>query len=583
MSGSWTAGLRMGRLPTTQPQTPGSRTSGSRQPAPAGKACVRLAAAAALLFAAGVRAQPPGAPEKNICLEAASPVALGSAQWNGWGRDVENTRYQPEPAIRATDVPKLALKWAFGFQDSTVVGQPTVVDERLFVVSSTGRVYSLDAKTGCIYWTFNIGAGARTAITIGESAPPRNAVAPRLVSARRKHGNSKRPKHQLTLAHLDILKAPSDAFVGDDTGAVYALDAQKGTLLWKTQVDAHPQARIVGAPTLYRGRLYVVVGSNERSAAANEAYECCTFRGSIAALDMATGQVLWKTYALTQEPRASGTTAAGRQQYGPAGGAIAAAPTIDGKRNLIYVSTGSSLTDIDQPRTDAVLALDVSDGQVRWTKQFPRHDKTEAGDFLSSPILRTLADGRQIIVAGQKSGLVYALDPDRGGDVLWQTKAADEGLPAGIEWGFAADHVRLYVALSGLVAEPENASGGLVALEMKTGARRWYTPAPTPACSWGAQACYHAQAQAVTVIPGAAFSGSMDGHLRAYSTINGKVIWDYDTAKDFPTVNGVRANGGSLDQGGATIVNGVVYVYSGYGQRSGQPGNVLLAFSVDGK
>jgi polyvinyl alcohol dehydrogenase (cytochrome) len=139
------------------------------------------------------------------------------------------------------------------------------------------------------------------------------------------------------------------------------------------------------------------------------------------------------------------------------------------------------------------------------------------------------------------------------------------------------------VALSGLAAEPDNVSGALAALDMRTGLRRWYTAAPTPACSWGPEACSHAEAAAVTVIPGAALSGSMDGHLRAYSTIDGKVLWDYDTAKDFVTINGIKASGGSLDQGGATIVNGVVYINSGYGQRNGQPGNVLLAFSVNGK
>ena len=126
-------------------------------------------------------------------------------------------------------------------------------------------------------------------------------------------------------------------------------------------------------------------------------------------------------------------------------------------------------------------------------------------------------------------------------------------------------------------------SGALEAIDMRTGARRWYTPSPAPGCSWGPESCAHAESQAVTVIPGIAFSGSMDGHLRAYSTIDGKIVWDTDTAKDFVTVNSIRASGGSLDHGGATIVNGVVYINSGYGQRTGQPGNVLLAYSVDGK
>ena len=538
----------------------------------------------ALLLVAAANAGPVDAvPEKNICADAASPLALGSAQWNGWGRDVENTRYQPEPAIRASDVPKLALKWAFGFQGSAVAGQPTVVDGRLFVVSSAGRIYSLDAKTGCTYWTFDAPAGTRTAISIGEFAPPRSAAAPKNVPAsRRKHGSSKK-KHQFTLAHLDILKAPSAAFFGDDTGAVYALDAQRGTLLWRTVVDPHPLARIVGGPTLYRDRLYVVVASNEQSAAMDTAYACCTFRGSVAALDMTTGRVLWKTFTVAEEPRPYRKNASGGQGLGPAGGAVAAAPSVDIKRGVLYVGTGGSLTELNQPLTDAVLALDLNDGQLRWTKQFPRHDTAGAADFASSPILRTLADGKQILLAAQTSGNVFALDPDHGGDVLWQTNAAEDEVASGIEWGPAADHRRLYVALSGLAAEPDNTAGGLAALDMKTGIKRWYTPAPSPACTWGMESCAHAQAQAVTVIPGVAFSGSMDGHLRAYSTIDGKILWDTETAKDFPTVNGIKASGGSLDQGGATIVNGVVYINSGYGQRYGQPGNVLLAFSVDGK
>src|SRR6202167_6033454 len=194
-------------------------------------------------------------PESTPCPSSAGPVALGSVQWNGWGRDVDNTRYQPEPAIRANDVAKLALKWAYGYQGGTEFGQPTVVDGRIFVTSSSGRIYSLDAKTGCTYWTYDAAAGSRTAVIIGELARARVVALP----------------HRLkrTLAHLDVIKAPSAAFFGDDSGAVYALDAQKGTLLWKPQVDKHPTARIVGAPILYNDRLYVAVASTEDTAAAH--------------------------------------------------------------------------------------------------------------------------------------------------------------------------------------------------------------------------------------------------------------------------------------------------------------------------
>jgi polyvinyl alcohol dehydrogenase (cytochrome) len=544
----------------------------------------RRAAALLVLLGADAARAAPALPEQNLCADPVTPVALGSAQWNGWGRDIENTRYQPEPAIRAIDVPRLALKWAFGYQGSAAAGQPTVVDGRLFVVSAVGRVYSLNARTGCTYWTFDAAAGTRTAVYIGELGHSRHAPAPRSAPVlRHRHGESSKSKHAFTLAHLDILKAPSAAFFGDDSGAVYALDAENGTLLWKTAVDPHPLARIVGGPTLFHDRLYVAIASSEQDAAADSRYPCCTFRGSVAALEMTTGHVLWKTYTIPDLPQPYARHDPAAHAIGPAGGAIAAAPTIDAQRDLMYVGTGGSLTDIDQPLTDAVVALDLNDGRVRWARQFSRHDKVGAANFGSSLILRTLADGTQIVLAAQASGIVYALDPDHGGEVLWQTKVAEEAAaPGGIEWGPAADHRRLYIAISGLAAEPDNPTGGLAALDMRTGVRRWYTPAPSPACTWGAWDCSHAEAQAVTVIPGVAFSGSMDGHLRAYSTINGKVLWDAETAKDFPTVNGVQASGGSLDQGGATIVNGVVYINSGYGQRHGQPGNVLLAFSVDG-
>jgi polyvinyl alcohol dehydrogenase (cytochrome) len=504
----------------------------------------------------------------GTCPNAAEPVALGSAQWNGWGRGPDNTRYQPEPAIRAADVSKLALKWAFGYPNGTEFGQPTVADGRLFLTSSSGRIYSLDAITGCTYWSYDAATGSRTAITIGELAHAKVAALP------------KRLKR--TLAHLDVIKAPSAAFFGDDTGTVYALDAQKGTLLWKTQVENHPLARIVGAPTLYKDRLYVTVSSTEDAAAANPSYSCCTFRGSVAALDIAGGRMVWKSYTVLGEPVPTRKNSAGIQEFGPAGAAISSSPTIDVKRNVLYVATGSSATGIEQSLTDAVAAFALEDGKLRWVKQLSRPDAGALGSgFTSSPVLRTLATGNQILLAGQKSGVVYSLDPDRGGDTLWQTKVADS---AGVAWGSAADYRSLYVAASGLSAPSataaantitgSSAAGSLTALDLKTGVARWHTPSPQPACSWGDHSCFHGQAQAVTVMPGSAFSGSLDGHLRAYSTINGKVLWDFDTAKDFQTKNGVKASGGPLDHGGATIVNGVVYVNSG---------NALLAFSVDGK
>jgi polyvinyl alcohol dehydrogenase (cytochrome) len=528
---------------------------------------IALAAHSAAALAESASAD--GTTEHILCAEPAGAVALGSAQWNGWGRGVENTRYQPEPAIRAMDVAKLALKWAFGYPSSSMMGQPTIVDGRVFIASATGRVYALDARTGCTYWSFDAQSGVATAISIAELGATR-------VLAPKKSAPSKKSKHRRSNidAHLEVQKPPSAAFFGDDKATIYAIDAEKGTLLWKAQVDGHPLARIQGTPTLYLDRLYVAVGSSEGKAALDPGYSCCTFRGSLAAIDIATGRIVWKTYLIAGEPQPT-PAASGAQQFGPAGAGIDASPTIDVARGVVYVTTGSSYHPAAQPSADAVVAVDLLDGKIRWTKQLLDADG-DRSSFTSSPIVRSLATGQQIILAGQRSGIIYGLDPNRAGEILWQTKASLAG--GAVEWGAAADHRSLYVALSG----SDDADGSLAAIDIRSGRKRWESAAPTPACSWGpASACPHGQTQAVTVIPGAVFSGSMDGHLRAYSTIDGKVLWDYDTAKDFTTVNRVPASGGSLDHGGPTIVNGVLYVNSGGG--SAHPGNVLLAFSVGGK
>src|SRR5271170_3649664 len=355
----------------------------------------------------------------DACPNAVGPVALGSAQWNGWGLALDNTRYQPEPAIRANDVAKLALKWAYGYPGGTEFGQPTVVDGRVFVTSSAGGVSALDSITGCVYWTYHAAAGIRTGVIIGELARARVSSLPK--------------KLKRTLAHLDVIKAPSAAFFGDDTGAVYALDAQKGTLLWKTQADTHPLARIVGAPAVHNDRLYVATASTEDKMSAAPGYGCCTFRGGVAALDIANGRMVWKSYTVLEEPQPTRKNSAGAQEFGPAGAAVVSSPTIDPKRNVLYVATGGSATGFEQSLTDAVVAFDLSDGKLRWVKQLNVMGEAASRGFLGSPILRTLSSGNQIVLAGQMSGAVYGLDPDHGGEILWQTQVA--GAAAGAAAG----------------------------------------------------------------------------------------------------------------------------------------------------
>ena len=541
-----------------------------------------MARVGVVVCAGVVLGAPPAAPEEPppvpaadtapaavhiLCPDPAGAVALGSAQWNGWGRDLANSRYQPEPALRASDVPRLGLKWAFGYPGSGVSGQPTVVDGRVFVASPTGRVYSLDAKSGCIYWSYEVGAGVRTAMTIGESAPPRSAPRPRKV------------RHKRIAAHLDLRKAPSALYFGDDHGTVYALDAEHGTLIWKSAVETHALTLLQAAPVLFEDRLYIATASSEPKAVADASYACCTFRGSVVALDAQSGRTVWKTYMVSPEPHPLKLEDAA-SGFGPAGVPILAAPTIDVDRALLYVVTGRAFGAVDQPLANAVVALDLNDGAVRWAKQ-PGPRSGDAGEFIASAVLRTGASGQRMLLAAQRAGVVYSLDPDREGEIVWQSQLMAGKHEGSIEWGMAADHHALYVPIS--VAQAPQDPGSLVALDLKTGTHRWQVDAPREPCAWGSEGCLPGLAQAVTVIPGSAFCGDLDGHLRAYSTIDGKVLWDTDTARDFHTVNGLLAHGGSLDEGGATIVNGVLYVNSGYGRRGGGSGNVLLAYSVDGK
>lgn len=502
----------------------------------------------------------------NPCKSTPGPITLGGPNWNGWGRDLENSRYQPKPGIKPEDVPRLKVKWAWTHPGPMATGQPTIIGDRLFVTTEMGQLYCLDAQTGCTYWSISAGAGLRAAPSVGP-----------LPSGS---------------------KAKFALYFGDQKSNVQAVDAATGELIWKTKVEDHVLSRITGSPLLYRDRIYVPVSSIEEITGRDAKYECCKFRGSLVALDAYTGKILWKSFTVQEKPKAFKKNSAGTQMYGPAGGAIWSAPTLDLKRKVIYVGTGNSYTDVPTGHSDAIIAFDLNTGKPKWVNQISPKDNflvgcrqpgvgncpEEAGpdyDFGSSPILRTLPGGKQVILAGQKSGVIYALDPDHEGKILWQVRLGAGGALGGIQWGFAADAQNVYVPVAD-VSGPGR-KPGITALSSATGKQLWYVPAPPANCSWGTVRCNNSQSAAATIIPGVVFSGTVDGHLRAYSTKDGTIIWDYDTAQPIATVNASQTKGGAVDGGGPTIANGILYTNSGYGRIVGQPGNLLLAFTVDGK
>jgi polyvinyl alcohol dehydrogenase (cytochrome) len=506
-------------------------------------------------------------PVVGACPTPAATMADPGSQpmWNGWGNDVANTRFQNAKGagLTAADVPKLTLKWAFGFQNATASsGQPAVVAGRVFVGNTNSMFYALDLKTGCTYWTFKADGGVRTAPSVARV--PVNGT----------------PRHIVMF--------------GDIRANVYGLDAQTGAQLWKIKVDDHQMARITGAPTYHNGRLYVPVSSIEEVPGGNEKYPCCTFRGSVVALDAATGTVAWKAYMIPEEPKMVGKNAIGTPIWKPAGAAIWTSPTIDVEKSRIYVATGNAYTSPAAPTSDAVVALDMTTGKIVWVQQVTPNDaylvRCKAGvgncpeemgpdfDFGNSPILRTLAGGRRVISLGQKSGMVYGIAPDENGKKLWEMRAGKGGELGGIEWGSAADERNIYVPVSD-VLHPAAEAGGLLAFDLATGKQLWKTPAPPLNCTSG-PGCTGAQSAAISVMPGVVFSGSVDGHLRAYATADGAIIWQFNTMQPFETVNGVKAQGGSIDAAGPVIAGGMVLTNSGYGQWRGKAGNVLLAFGL---
>lgn len=498
---------------------------------------------------------------KGFCAVGYEPTT-NSSFWNGWGVDLANTRMQPAnmAGLTAAQVPKLQLKWAFGFPNSaSAMAQPALVGGRLYFGSFDGTVFSADAKTGCIFWSFKADATVRTAISVGAIRAGRYAL-----------------------------------MFGDVKANVYAVDGKDGSVVWKSKVEDHPVARITGAPKLVGSRLYVPVSSIEEVSGGSPKYECCTFRGSVVALDAESGKQVWKTYAIPDPPKATKKNASGTQLKGPAGAAIWLSPTIDRKRNVLYVGTGNGYSDPLTKYSDAVIAMDLDTGGMKWVQQLtPKdgwnfscvnpskascpEDFGEDVDIGASPILKELPGGKSILLIGQKSGVVHALDPDQQGKILWQTRVGKGGALGGIQWGMAADNDNVYVALSD-VAMREKA-GGLFALKLTTGEKVWYAEPEKPECL-GRGGCTPAQMAPVTVIPGVVFSGAMDGVLRAYDAKTGKVVWSFNTLREFETVNGVKAKGGSLSATGPVIANGMLYVNSGYGALGGMGGNVLLAFSV---
>jgi polyvinyl alcohol dehydrogenase (cytochrome) len=442
-----------------------------------------------------------------------------------------------------------------------------VHDGVVFVGSQSGDIYALNLETGCAHWTYSAGAEVRSSLSLGHVSGRPNPV----------------------------------LYMGDFSATAHAVDALDGSLVWRTAVGDHPDATITGSPKLHEGKLYVPISSSEWATAADPGYACCTFQGGVVAVDAASGEVQWRNHVIGEPAVETGEqNPFGAPRKGPAGAPVWNSPTIDADRGVLYVGTGEGYTSPAADTSDAVVAFSLETGERQWTKQLLGGDAWNMACFIgeaancpeedgpdldigASTILWSDGDSDYLLV-GQKSGDVYALDPDEDGAVLWHNKVGRGGFLGGVHWGMSADTESLFVPIADTTITGRftgEVSPGIHALDPTSGDRKWYTPSvadcdgksPVPVCDQGMSA-------AITSTDDLVFAGSLDGNLNVYDSVSGEIIWSFDTFGDFASVSGDMALGGSIESDGPVLYEGHVLVNSGYQFGARMPGNALMVFSI---
>ena len=513
------------------------------------------------------------APPKPI-LACADPLGelanSDAAAMQGWGGNAANHRHS-DGALAGLDrnnVDQLGLKWVFAYPGALRArSQPLVHDGVIFVGSQSGTIYALDLDSGCAHWTYSAGAEVRSSLSLGQLPDRDDPV----------------------------------LYMGDFSATVHAIDASDGSLVWRASVGDHTDATITGSPKLHDGALYVPLSSSEWATAADPGYACCTFRGGVVSVDAASGELNWRTHVIDEPAVETGeTNPFGADRKGPAGAPVWNSPTIDAERGVLYVGTGEGYTSPAADTSDAVLAFSLATGERQWAKQLLGGDAWNMACFIGEAANCPEEDGpdldigastvlwsgaaRDYLLVGQKSGDVYALDPDKGGAIVWHNKVGRGGFLGGVHWGMSANGDSLFVpiadtTITGRFTGP--ISPGLHALDPTSGEVRWYTPSvadcdgksPIPVCDQGMSA-------AITSTDQLVFAGSLDGNLNAYDSLSGEVVWSFDTFGEFESVSGDTALGGSIESDGPVLYKGHVLVNSGYQFGARMPGNALMVFSL---
>jgi len=514
-----------------------------------------------------------------------------------WGLGKHNQRYLSDETagINLENVGRLKLKWAFAYPQVTAArSQPVLTADTLFVGAKSGDLFALDRSTGCIKWRFKADSSVRSAVILGQRGG------------------------------LPTL------FFGDTLSSAYAVDAASGQLLWKKSLSIFPTSVITGSPAYHEGVIYMPISSYEIAAAGMPNYPCCHSHGAVVALNADTGEEHWTWHAMGKATP-QGKNDAGRMRFGPSGASVWTTPTIDAARGVLYIGTAENMSHPATDTSDAIIALNLDDGKTRWKYQALKNDVWNAAclnggpncpenagqdfDFGASVVMTQNREGKDVLLAGQKSGAVYALDPDghsKGqGKVIWtnfETRNNVYSPNPGVHWGMAVSGQTLFVPIADSDRPFPNyqARPGVYALDVTTGKAIWGNQV-SRSCdykkplsgSFGleamrkkgegdegtkdkSQCSFHFSiSAAVTATDELLMAGGLDGILRAYNSRTGDIVWKTETAKAFDTVNGVAGHGGAIDVDGPVMGGGMLFIHSGYSMFGQLPGNVLLAFEVE--
>jgi polyvinyl alcohol dehydrogenase (cytochrome) len=499
--------------------------------------------------------------------DCASKPSLAAFASDAWGIDLRNTRFQPKTTITAANVGRMNLKWVYGLSTDVPRSYPLASEDTIFIGDGGRGVVALNRESGCVRWTFAHKSAIGSAI-LHETRDGRT-----------------------TLFFNDRYPAQ-----------IFALNATDGSLRWNRAAPGdNPVAMLSGTPLIDGGRMYLPLSSFEIALTANPFYGCCTTSGGMAALDTRDGHALWHRRTIPGEPKVVGHHFVFVEEQAPSGAPVWSHPTLDAASGTLFFGSGQNYSRPATATSDSIFALNAKDGAIRWVHQFHADDAYNIAcdisrghpncpkpvgpdlDFGAPPILVHTADGRTLLIAGEKSGMVYALDPSDG-HVVWTRQAGRGGALGGVHWGMAVNEPLglLFVPISdidaGYLTGKGTARAGLYAYDIATGEPRW---AHERKARCAERTCSPGLSAAIIAGPDLVFAGSLDGKLEAYEARSGKLLWSQDTWLDYPnTVNGVAAKGGAFDSHGPMLAGDQLIVSSGYGTFGQRGGNALLVYEL---